>query len=80
MPGGSGFEGIEERAARDTKFESLQHRLQRSLWIFVLVFFIVLIIFGLYKDVLHIAYFVVFFDDVLNSFLGLHQTLSQTMD
>ena len=80
MPGGSGIEGIEERAARDTKLESLQHRLQRSLWIFVLVFFIVLIIFGLYEDVLHITYFVVFFHDVLNSFLGLHQTLSQTMD
>ena len=43
-------------------------------------FFIVLIIFGSHEDVLHITYFVSFLHDVLNSFLGLHQTLSQTMD
>ena len=45
-------------------------------WILV----ICLIIFGSYEDVLHILYFVSLFHDVLNSFLGLHQTLSQTMD
>ena len=43
-------------------------------------FFIVLIIFGSHDDVLHIIYFVSFLHDVLNLFLGLHQTLSQTMD
>ena len=47
---------------------------------FVLVFLIVLIIFGSHEDILHFAYFVSLFHDVLNSFLGLHQTLSQTMD
>ena len=46
----------------------------------IVVFIIVLIIFGSHEDVLHITYFVSFFHDVLNSFLGLHQTLSQTMD
>ena len=44
------------------------------------ILFICLIIFGSYEDVLHILYFVSLFHDVLNSFLGLHQTLSQTMD
>ena len=44
------------------------------------ILFICLIIFGSYDDVLHILYFVSLFHDVLNSFLGLHQTLSQTMD
>ena len=43
-------------------------------------FFIVLIIFGSHEDVIHITYFVSFLHDVLNLFLGLHQTLSQTMD
>ena len=43
-------------------------------------FFIVLIIFGSYEDILHITYFVSFLHDVLSLFLGLHQTLSQTMD
>ena len=48
--------------------------------IFVLVFLIVLIIVGSHEDTFHIAYFVSFLHDVLNLFLGLHQTLSQTMD
>ena len=62
-------------------FENLQHRLQGSPWIFVLFFFlIVLIILGSHEDVLHITYFVSFLHDVLNLFLELHQTLSQTMD
>ena len=43
-------------------------------------FLIVLIILGSHEDVLHITYFVSFLHDVLNLFLGLHQTLSQTMD
>ena len=43
-------------------------------------FFIVLIIFGSHEDVIHITYFGSFLHDVLNLFLGLHQTLSQTMD
>ena len=47
---------------------------------FVLVFLIVLIIVGSHEDIFHIAYFVSFLHDVLNLFLGLHQTLSQTMD
>ena len=46
-------------------------------WFF---FLIVLIILGSHEDVLHITYFVSFLHDVLNLFLGLHQTLSQTMD
>ena len=54
-------------------------------WRILLVFlywilFIYLVIFGFYDGVLHALYFVYFFHDVLNSFLGLHQTLSQTMD
>ena len=44
------------------------------------ILFIYLVIFGLYDGVLHTLYFVYFLHDVLNSFLGLHQTLSQTMD
>ena len=44
------------------------------------ILFICLIIFGSYDDALHILYFVSLFHDVLNSFLGLYQTLSQTMD
>ena len=43
-------------------------------------FLIVLIILGSHEDVLHTTYFVSFLHDVLNLFLGLHQTLSQTMD
>ena len=43
-------------------------------------FFIVLIIFGSHENILHITYFVSFLHDVLSLFLGLHQTLSQTMD
>ena len=43
-------------------------------------FLIVLIILGSHEDILHITYFVPFLHDVLNLFLGLHQTLSQTMD
>ena len=36
--------------------------------------------FGSYDGVLHTLYFVSFYHDVLSLFLGLHQTLSQTMD
>ena len=36
-------------------------------------------IFGYYDDVFDTRYFVLFFHDVLDLFLGLHQTLSQTM-
>ena len=43
-------------------------------------FSIVLDIFGSHDDVFHIIHFVSFLHDVLNLFLGLHQTLSQTMD
>ena len=35
---------------------------------------------GYDDDVFEIRYFVLFFHDVLDLFLGLHQTLSQTMD
>ena len=35
---------------------------------------------GYYDDVLGTRHFVLFFYDVLDLFLGLHQTLSQTMD
>ena len=41
---------------------------------------IVLDIFESHDDVFHTIHFVSFFHDVLNLFLGLHQTLSQTMD
>ena len=37
-------------------------------------------IFGSYDDVFDTIHFVSFFHDVLNLFLGLYQTLSQTMD
>ena len=47
---------------------------------FYYCFSIVWIIFGSHDDVFHTIYFVSFFYDVLNSFLGLNQTLSQTMD
>ena len=43
-------------------------------------FSIVLDIFGSHDDVFHTIHFVSFLHDVLNLFLGLHQTLSQTMD
>ena len=36
--------------------------------------------FGSHDDVFHTIYFVSFFHDVLNPFLGLYQTFSQTMD
>ena len=35
---------------------------------------------GYYDDVFDTRHFVLFFHDVLDLFLGLHQTLSQTMD
>ena len=35
---------------------------------------------GYYDDVFETRHFVLFFHDVLDLFLGLHQTLSQTMD
>ena len=41
---------------------------------------IVLVIFASHDDVFHTIHFVSFLHDVLNLFLGLHQTLSQTMD
>ena len=41
---------------------------------------IVLDIFESHDDVFHTIHFVSFFHDVLNLFLGLHQTLSRTMD
>ena len=67
-------------AARDRFWETCN-----TDWRILLVFlhwilFIYLVIFGLYDGVLHALYFVYFLHDVLNSFLGLHQTLSQTMD
>ena len=43
-------------------------------------FSIVLDIFGSHDDVFHTIHFVSFLHDVLSLFLGLHQTLSQTMD
>ena len=42
--------------------------------------FIFLDSFGYYDDVFDTRHFVLFFHDVLDLFLGLHQTLSQTMD
>ena len=39
-----------------------------------------LIIVGSHEDIFHITYCVSFFHDVLSLFLGLHQTLLQTMD
>ena len=77
---GLGILGIEERAARDTEFENLHTDFKDLFGFLYWFFFIVLIISGSHEDVIHITYFVVFFHDVLNSFLGLHQTLSQTMD
>ena len=47
---------------------------------FLYLLSIVLDIFESHDDVFHTIHFVAFFYDVLNSFLGLHQTLSQTMD
>ena len=44
------------------------------------ILFIYLVIFGLYDGVFHTLYFISLLHDVLNSLLGLHQTLSQTMD
>ena len=35
---------------------------------------------GYYDDVFETRHFVLFFHDILDLFLGLHQTLSQTMD
>ena len=43
-------------------------------------FSIVLDIFGSHDDVFHSIYFVSFLHDVLNLFLGLRKTLSQTID
>ena len=43
-------------------------------------FLFVLIIVGSHEDILDIAYFVSFLHVVLSLFLGLHQTLLQTMD
>ena len=71
-----GFLGIGERTAGDTKIESRTTQPSKNF----LDFSIVWIIFGSHDDVFHTIYFVSFFYDVLNSFLGLHQTLSQTMD
>ena len=71
---------IEEWAARDTNGETCNTDLKILLGFLYWILFICLSIFGSYEDILHTLYFVSFLHDVLNPFLGLHQTLSQTMD
>ena len=71
---------FEECAARDTNWETCNTDWEILLGFLYWILFICLIIFGSYDDVLHILYFVSLLNDVLNSSLGLHQTLSQTMD
>ena len=65
------------RETRNLRAE--QHSLQGTSGI-LYHFSIVLDIFGSHDDVFHTIHFVSFFHDVLNLFLGLYQTLSQTMD
>ena len=78
-------EARESRALEFVRPETRNWRPANSDWRILLVFlywilFTYLVIFGLYDGVLHTLYFVYFLHDVLNSFLGLHQTLSQPMD
>ena len=59
-------------------FRAEQHSLQGTSWnLYRFSFFD---IFGSHDDVFRTIHFVSFFHDVLNLFLGLYQTLSQTMD
>ena len=78
MADGSDFEGIGERTAGDTKIASRATQPSRNFLDFSIVF--QLFFFGSHDDVFHNIHFVSFLHDVLNLFLGLHQTLSQTMD
>ena len=78
-------EARESRVLEFVRPETRNWRPANTDWRILLVFlywilFIYLVIFGLYDGVLHTLYFFYFLHDVLNSFLGLHQTLSQTMD
>ena len=82
---------LNARGARDSRV-SKNVRPERRIWRtcntdfenilgFLYWFFLfVLIIVGSHEDILDIAYFVSFLHDVLSLFLGLHQTLLQTMD
>ena len=77
-------EGSKIRASggvrRETQnWRTEQHSLQGTSWNSVSLINC-LDILESHDDVFHTIYFVVFFHDVLNSFLGLHQTLSQTLD
>ena len=78
-------EARESRAWECVRPETRNWRPANTDWRILLGFlywilFIYLVIFGLYDGVFHTLYFVSLLHDVLNSFLGLHQTLSQTMD
>ena len=78
-------EARESRALECVRQETRNWRPANTDWRILLGFlywilFIYLVIFGLYDGVFHTLYFVSLLHDVLNSFLGLHQTLSQTMD
>ena len=57
-----------------------QHSLQGTSGIFVSLVNCFGYFLESHDDVFHTIYFVSFLHDVLNLFLGLHQTLSQTMD
>ena len=76
--------GSEIRASGSVRPEAMnsraeQHSLRESAWdLYRFSFFGYF--FAYYDDVFETRHFVISFHDVLDLFLGLHQTLSQTMD
>ena len=75
-----GIEGIGKRTRRGTEFQSQRIQTSRECPGFVPLSIFFRNYLGYDDDVFEIRYFVLFFHDVLDLFLGLHQTLSQTMD
>ena len=65
---------------RGTDFQSQRIQTSRQCPGFVPLSILLDIILGYDDDVFEMRHFVLFFHDVLDLFIGLHQTLSQTMD
>ena len=75
-----GNEGIGKRTNRGTDSQSQRIQTSRECPGFVPLSIFVRYYLGYDDDVFDTRYFVLFIHDVLDLFLGLHQSLSQTMD
>ena len=80
MPDGSKIRESGRRTTRGTDFQSQRIQTSRECPGFVPLSIFVRYYLGYDDDVFDTRYFVLFIHDVLDLFLGLHQTLSQTMD